>query len=324
MLSHKRMACVRYQHASEPCKRLANELSKLVEDQEPEVHGFQNQKYGVPLLLIWDRREDPLTPLLKPWTYQAMLHEYIGIRHNTVDLAGLPGAKSRGDDREEDVRKHMFVLNPGWGPPSDDIPNDPGQDDFFAQHMYSDYATVGEQLAKRIEDYQLKNSPGDVQSRKEEISLEELQDLASSMPELRRMTGIISKHLDFMQQFKRTISSRHIWEGSVVEQDIAADPDLKAKESREKIEELAEGGTRIKDLVRLVMLHTLKYNKIDESMMDLLRANGADAEQMSMPERLLTYSDASKRDDWNQLFRKQDSGSWNPVKFVKQVINIRY
>merc|ERR1712159_251581 len=32
LLSHKRMACVRYQQASEPCKRLASELSRLVED----------------------------------------------------------------------------------------------------------------------------------------------------------------------------------------------------------------------------------------------------------------------------------------------------
>jgi len=319
LLSHKRMACVRYQQASEPCKRLASELSRLVEDQEPEVHGFQNQKYGVPLLLIWDRREDPLTPLLKPWTYQAMLHEYIGIRHNTVDLAGLPGAKSRGADGEEDVTKHMFVLNPGWAPPSDEMPSDPGQDDFYGEHMYSDYATVGEQLAKRIEDYQAKNSPGDVKGRKEEITLEELQDLASNMPELRRMTGIISKHLDFMQQFKRTISSRHIWEGSVLEQELAADPDLKSKDSREKIMELAENGLRIKDLVRLVMLHTLKYDKIDDKMMQLLQEHGADAEQMSMPERLLSYSDATKRDDWNKLFRKPDSSSWNPVKFAKQV-----
>lgn len=31
------------------------------------------------MVLILDRREDPITPLLNQWTYQAMLHELIGL-----------------------------------------------------------------------------------------------------------------------------------------------------------------------------------------------------------------------------------------------------
>lgn len=38
------------------------------------------------LLLIIDRREDPVTPLLNQWTYQAMLHELIGISNNRIDI----------------------------------------------------------------------------------------------------------------------------------------------------------------------------------------------------------------------------------------------
>ncbi len=37
-------------------------------------------------LLICDRKEDPVTPLLNQWTYQAMVHELIGIKDNRVDL----------------------------------------------------------------------------------------------------------------------------------------------------------------------------------------------------------------------------------------------
>lgn len=40
-------------------------------------------------LLIVDRREDPVTPLLNQWTYQAMVHELIGIKDNRVDLKHL-------------------------------------------------------------------------------------------------------------------------------------------------------------------------------------------------------------------------------------------
>ena len=46
-----------------------------------------------PLLLVLDRREDPVTPLLTQWTYQAMVHELMpgGIKANTVDLRGVKG-----------------------------------------------------------------------------------------------------------------------------------------------------------------------------------------------------------------------------------------
>ena len=40
------------------------------------------------MLLIIDRCEDPITPLLNQWTYQAMLHELIGIENNQVYLHG--------------------------------------------------------------------------------------------------------------------------------------------------------------------------------------------------------------------------------------------
>lgn len=37
-------------------------------------------------LLIIDRKEDPITPILTQWTYQAMLHELLGIEKNMVSL----------------------------------------------------------------------------------------------------------------------------------------------------------------------------------------------------------------------------------------------
>ena len=39
-----------------------------------------------PVLLILDRKDDPVTPLLTQWTYQAMVHELIGIQDNKLKL----------------------------------------------------------------------------------------------------------------------------------------------------------------------------------------------------------------------------------------------
>lgn len=38
------------------------------------------------LLLIVDRRDDPVTPLLTQWTYQAMVHELVGVDDNKLKL----------------------------------------------------------------------------------------------------------------------------------------------------------------------------------------------------------------------------------------------
>lgn len=46
-----------------------------------------------PLLLILDRRNDPVTPLLTQWTYQAMVHEVLGIRNGRVSLADADGVR---------------------------------------------------------------------------------------------------------------------------------------------------------------------------------------------------------------------------------------
>lgn len=36
------------------------------------------------------RRDDPASPLLSQWTYQAMVHELLGLANNRVQLKGAP------------------------------------------------------------------------------------------------------------------------------------------------------------------------------------------------------------------------------------------
>ncbi len=43
-----------------------------------------------------------MTPLLSQWTYQAMVHELLGISNNRVSLAGTPG-----------ITKDLQVRDPG-------------------------------------------------------------------------------------------------------------------------------------------------------------------------------------------------------------------
>jgi vacuolar protein sorting-associated protein 45 len=79
---------------------------------------------GETTVLILDRREDPVTPLLNQWTYQAMIHELLGIRNNRVDLKHLPHLT---DEMKE------VVLS------CDD-------DEFFKQIMFSNFGDVADSI----------------------------------------------------------------------------------------------------------------------------------------------------------------------------------
>lgn len=47
-------------------------LQKLMYEQESGLFDFRRTEFS-PLLLVIDRRDDPVTPLLNQWTYQVNL-----------------------------------------------------------------------------------------------------------------------------------------------------------------------------------------------------------------------------------------------------------
>ena len=84
------------------------------------------------MLLILDRRDDPITPLLNQWTYQAMVHELLGINKNRVDLSKLP-------DIPKDL--HEIVMSSE-------------QDEFYRNNMYSNYGEIGSSIKELVDEYQ--------------------------------------------------------------------------------------------------------------------------------------------------------------------------
>ena len=71
-------------------QRLAEELNRTMQ-REHDLFAFTSDV--APILLLLDRRDDPMTPLLNQWTYQAMVHELLGITNHRVDLSKAPGIK---------------------------------------------------------------------------------------------------------------------------------------------------------------------------------------------------------------------------------------
>jgi vacuolar protein sorting-associated protein 45 len=92
LLSLKKKPAIRYQGSSKDAEHVAALLSQHLDQQEDTLDFGRGVLEDVPpLLLILDRADDPVTPLLNQWTYQAMVHELVGIRNNMVHPAPSPG-----------------------------------------------------------------------------------------------------------------------------------------------------------------------------------------------------------------------------------------
>ena len=87
--------------------------------QERQLFAFK-QTDVPPLLMILDRRADPITPLLNQWTYQAMVHELLGIDNNRVDLSSVPKIS-------KEMKKIVLSSE---------------QDEFYAKNMFENFGDV--------------------------------------------------------------------------------------------------------------------------------------------------------------------------------------
>lgn len=90
LLSLNRCPLIRYQANSETTKRLAEQIRQTIAKENVLFDSNKSTDFQ-PILLILDRKFDPITPLLNQWTYQAMLHELLEITNNRISLAQVPG-----------------------------------------------------------------------------------------------------------------------------------------------------------------------------------------------------------------------------------------
>lgn len=91
LLSLKKKPLIRYDKNSTLCRKLATEV-RYAMTQEEQLFDFRRPDTP-PILLLVDRRSDPVTPLLTQWTYQAMVHELLGIENGRVSLSDVPDVR---------------------------------------------------------------------------------------------------------------------------------------------------------------------------------------------------------------------------------------
>lgn len=242
-LKKQSIPLIRYDRNSSLAKKLATEvLYKMKQESQLFSASKSSKEDTPPVLLIIDRKNDPVTPLLTPWTYQAMVHELIGIVNNRVDLSNVP-------DVQPDQREVVLSAD---------------QDPFFKKSMYLNFGDLGASIKDYVRQYQAKTK-----MNQNIESIDDMKRFVQDYPEFRRLSGNVSKHVSLVSELSRLIALNHLLEVSQLEQSLSCNDshnsDLRSIQSFIQMEDL---DTEVK--IRLVALYALRYQTHSASQLPLL------------------------------------------------------
>ncbi|GAB64937.1 vacuolar protein sorting-associated protein 45 [Plasmodium cynomolgi strain B] len=224
-------------------------------------------------MIILDRREDPITPLLTQWTYQAMLHELIGIENNKINL---------GNNSEES----QIVMSCMY-------------DDFYNEHLFDNFGDLGKAVKTYVDVYQEETS------KKSNLeSIDDIQKFIEIYPNYKKLSGNVTKHVNILHKFSEIVEKRQLFYISELEQSIAIYY-KKSEHFKQVIETIRNDTYTNYDVLRLSLLYSLKYEDEEEVEMiktELTKRN-IDKDQVLLIDALLMYANEEARN--NQLFKEQ-------------------
>ncbi|XP_062516696.1 vacuolar protein sorting-associated protein 45-like [Corticium candelabrum] len=285
LLSLKKRPVIRYQKSSEMARKLADEIQKVVDD-EASLFDFRRPDVS-PVLLVLDRIDDPVTPLLNQWTYQAMVHEVMGIINNRVDLSKVQGLNK---DMQEVVLSSE-------------------QDEFYQANMYANFGEIGAAIKTLVDQFQDK--------QKSQAQIETIADMKAfveNYPAFRKMSGTVSKHVAVVGELSKKVMERHLMEVSELEQQLACQSDHSGALQRLKQLLAKENVTSI-DAMRLVLLYALRYERHSsndvQGLHELLSRRGVPANYRRLVSSIIEYGGKNRRG--SDLF-----GTQNPLSFTKK------
>lgn len=184
LLSCKYRPQIRYQDGSEGARRLAEEIKHQIEVEDNRGSLFQYPSNPPPLLLIFDRREDPITPLLLQWTYQAMIHELLGINNNEVDMSRVPNIK--------DEMKTIVLTTE--------------HDDFYRDHIMDNFGDLGSAVKELTQKYAKENK-----KNTNIETVEDMQRFVETYGDFRKLSTSVSKHVSLLTEMTRLVDQRSIF-----------------------------------------------------------------------------------------------------------------
>lgn len=269
LLSVKKCPLIRYQHSSELCRRLAENIRQKM-NEEASLFDFRRPDVP-PLLLILDRRDDPVSPLLNQWTYQAMVHELFGIKNNRVDLSKVPGI----------TRELQEVVLSAE------------HDEFYQKNMYMNFGEIGQNIKTLMDNFQQH-----VKSNQKLESIADMKAFVENYPQFKKMSGTVSKHVTVVSEMSRLVKELSLLDVSEVEQDLACQNDhsaalqnIRKQINNDQVSDL--------DLIRMVLLYALRYERHSSNdvagLVNMLNRKGVGEHYRRLVPAIMQYAGRSVR-----------------------------
>ncbi|XP_049879442.1 vacuolar protein sorting-associated protein 45 [Pectinophora gossypiella] len=290
VMSLKRRCLVRYEAASEPCARLAERVRDLLRREAVLIDNNIpfNGDIPTPQLLIIDRRDDPVTPLLNQWTYQAMVHELLTINNNRVSLAHVA-------DVPKDFKEVVLASE---------------QDEFYAKNLYSNFGEIGQTMKSLMDEFQKK-----AKSHQKVESISDMKNFVETYPLFKKMSGTVTKHVTVVGELSAMVARHNMLEVSELEQEIACQSDH-SKHLQHLKSLLANEAVRHHDAAKVVALYALRYEKHASNalptLIEALKSRGAPEALVRAVLNIVEYGGAHARQ--SDLFGLQDA-----VKITKRL-----
>lgn len=244
LLLIKKCPIIKYETNSKELRKLSSEILYAINsNSNNNLFDDVNSKLDTPpILLLLDRKNDPITPLLSPWTYQSMIHELIGIQKNIVK-----------------VGNEQLTLSEQ-------------SDSFYKDSMYLNYGDLTDKVQKYVEEYKTQTK----QTSTENLQTKNLADLKNFLikfPEFKKFSSNVSKHLNLVSELDKMINQQHLWELGELQQTIVAD--LESHSSiKLKIHQILDNYTPPQqqrpqvtstlNKVKLVLLYALRYENTNK------------------------------------------------------------
>ena len=281
----------------------AEELAKDIHDAivADDIFHFRKPRHsGGTLLLVLDRRDDPVTPLLSQWTYQAMVHELLGLNNHRVILRGAPNVPK---DLEE------VVLSAS-------------QDEFFRNNRHKNFGELGEEIQRLLKDYQKQTAQHNTSNLN---TIEDMQAFMEKFPELKSRSHTVSKHVAIMGELARLVEICSLMDVSQFEQELACADDHTAH-WRELMEKLESATIKIPDKLRLGLLYALRYEHSGNLHMvqQAMKKGGVPPDMVNLVNVMLRYGGSKSRGpglygEQNNLMTKMTKSFMTGVQGVSNV-----
>ncbi|CAH6723883.1 vacuolar protein sorting-associated protein 45 [[Candida] jaroonii] len=243
LLSMKKFPIIKFNNLSINCKKISSEILYQINSNLNNnlFEVFNDVGDRTPQLIIFDRLNDALTPLLTPWTYQSMIHELIGIEKSVIK-----------------VENDQFLIN----------------DEFFNQSKYLNYGDLNDLLIEKINILK-KESPS-----LNTNNLVELKKLITKLPEFKKNSNNLFKHISIISELDNQIKRQHLWELGELQQIIACDLESKASIDDKLMNVIQMPEISMNHKIKLLLLYSVKHpdiskflNHLDASLVQLKLLN---------------------------------------------------